>query len=1195
MLKILAILLSLSSAHAQPVSQSGQVTPNHAVRWITNGVVGDAGTAANGFLTSVGVIAQGPGICQQDNLITQPYHQICLGINPSYGFLSFQNYGGASALPFYLIINGQQYSPTFNFTILAITRAQIPSTHITNAGIFTLVGYRTAGDLGYGAPYTCSGQTSSSLMAIQDADAVWCGMVPQSVVNAGWFGAYGNGSTNAITSTDIGNNPQWRGAYAVGTSWDTVAVQEWQLAALASASMPNTNAVGSAFLANTSWANGAGCTPGSQTFTVEGGTGTAATITATVASGGYLNVPLTVATGGSYTAWPSNPVTLSGGGCSTAPTADIFPSSIVWNSSPSRNETLNKNLYLPCAVGGATNSNYIINQPMLLVGSGYQIDFCSGTQLNWTGAAGVTMWTWNSGSYFTVNRMWISTQVTQSYGGAVGDTVPLMLINYDGTYSGLAVQNGVFNSAFVGVSSNGEGIAIAPTDSYGSQGSTITFTNLECSAFAGQSCLNTGNVNAFNLDLFNMDCQGFVFTCILNNAGTIYVFGSSAEASGPPYFNFTPVVSQFTTGGANFYNASGVGGFNESVIDGVRSQDEVGVYCQPGATCAVSNYTTYSESLSWNASSIFPEGNTVEGAANGSTNTKNRTFMLVDDGGNVTWNAVGAGSTDTVIQDPTASYSTNEWAGYDLLCRFSNGYTSIGTIASNTATTITMTAPLQFGCGTAGNGELYHIAGLTSGTPPDFDNASTGYAITALYDTGYGFNTTAGSANITFQDAVLTVGQYVVIPNADCLGSSPVYPSALIAKVTVASAPNYTLNKNACFTVGGGAGYYGTGFSDGEVTWLDLEFNAFGGGNVGEPSGYLDNVYANFGRVNVISYKNLYVSRSDFLQPGAPAQSNPANINAAPQNFLPGPFSSTAVSVTPGSTIALGNYTTAGNYLRWTPAQSETINFPAPSSTLAQEITLEIITSGTNSYTLTCGTNATCPATLATGTTSGAQILWRFVWNGISWVELSRAPNGAFGNLILSGTFTGADGGTWGSGGINGSIIGGTTPEAGHFTSGGYSSTFTGADSGTWGSGGINGSIIGGTTAEAGHFTTLATAGNVTSAGTAPTCTVTGAGSTGSCALAAGSNDFGGQITITAGGSGISDTGAITLTLNASLGAHDAGCTMNPASGTGTWTPPVTIVNTTLSQTAPVFTWTNASTNLTTSDTYNINYHCIGY
>ena len=157
-----------------------------------------------------------------------------------------------------------------------------------------------------------------------------------------------------------------------------------------------------------------------------------------------------------------------------------------------------------------------------------------------------------------------------------------------------------------------------------------------------------------------MDCPGFVFTCILNNASTIYVFGSSAEASGPPYFNFTPVVSQFTTGGANFYNASGVGAFNESVIDGVRSQDEVGVYCQPGATCAVSNYTTYSESLSWNASSIFPEGNTVEGAANGSTNTKNRTFMLVDDGGNVTWNAVGAGSTDTVIQDPTASYSTNE-------------------------------------------------------------------------------------------------------------------------------------------------------------------------------------------------------------------------------------------------------------------------------------------------------------------------------------------------------------------------------------------------------------------------------------------------------------------------------------------------------------------------------------------------------
>jgi hypothetical protein len=119
--------------------------------------------------------------------------------------------------------------------------------------------------------------------------------------------------------------------------------------------------------------------------------------------------------------------------------------------------------------------------------------------------------------------------------------------------------------------------------------------------------------------------------------------------------------------------------------------------------------------------------------------------------------------------------------------------------------------------------------------------------------------------------------------------------------------------------------------------------------------------------------------------------------------------------------------------------------------------------------------------------------------------------------------------------------------------------------------------------------------GNLLSSGSAPTCAVTGAGSSASCALSTGSNDFAGQITITAGGTGITDTGTITLTLNASLGADDAGCVMNPASGTGAWTAPVTFVNTTLSQTAPVWTWTNASTNLTTSNTYKVNYHCVGY
>src|SRR5215471_9662229 len=52
---------------------------------------------------------------------------------------------------------------------------------------------------------------------------------------------------------------------------------------------------------------GSGGTPGAVVLTVVGGTGTAATINGTISSGGILTGPLTVATGGNYTAFPPQP------------------------------------------------------------------------------------------------------------------------------------------------------------------------------------------------------------------------------------------------------------------------------------------------------------------------------------------------------------------------------------------------------------------------------------------------------------------------------------------------------------------------------------------------------------------------------------------------------------------------------------------------------------------------------------------------------------------------------------------------------------------------------------------------------------------------------------------------------------------------------------------------------------------------
>ena len=58
---IVTLLLSVP-AFAQ-VKQSGSVTPGHPAAWVTNGVIGDGGTAAQGNLTSIGVTAAGPAIC----------------------------------------------------------------------------------------------------------------------------------------------------------------------------------------------------------------------------------------------------------------------------------------------------------------------------------------------------------------------------------------------------------------------------------------------------------------------------------------------------------------------------------------------------------------------------------------------------------------------------------------------------------------------------------------------------------------------------------------------------------------------------------------------------------------------------------------------------------------------------------------------------------------------------------------------------------------------------------------------------------------------------------------------------------------------------------------------------------------------------------------------------------------------------
>ena len=84
---------------------------------------------------------------------------------------------------------------------------------------------------------------------------------------------------------------------------------------------------------------GSGCTTGTQTFTLSGGTETTlATVSGSV-SGGALSGALTVVNAGVYaaSALPGNPVTVTGGGCGTAPTITATWTGISWPSSANGN------------------------------------------------------------------------------------------------------------------------------------------------------------------------------------------------------------------------------------------------------------------------------------------------------------------------------------------------------------------------------------------------------------------------------------------------------------------------------------------------------------------------------------------------------------------------------------------------------------------------------------------------------------------------------------------------------------------------------------------------------------------------------------------------------------------------------------------------------------------------------------------
>lgn len=108
------LTVSVSSdayAQAQAVQQSGAVTAGHSSAWVYNGVIQDSGTANVGNITELGITKNGgrPFCISDTKVRTGVYYQLCEGISSAGGYITLDSFGGGTAPPFSIIINGTAY------------------------------------------------------------------------------------------------------------------------------------------------------------------------------------------------------------------------------------------------------------------------------------------------------------------------------------------------------------------------------------------------------------------------------------------------------------------------------------------------------------------------------------------------------------------------------------------------------------------------------------------------------------------------------------------------------------------------------------------------------------------------------------------------------------------------------------------------------------------------------------------------------------------------------------------------------------------------------------------------------------------------------------------------------------------------------------------------------------------------------
>lgn len=870
-------------------------------------------------------------------------------------------------------------------TALNICRSDISTTNI-NIQTFSLNGYRAQNDLGFGAIYTSIGATSTGLMAIQDADGTWFNMIAANgAFSDGMFGTYGDGTLHPITSGDIAANPQWRGVYGVGTSWDAVSKAECFYACFAASSTPgtiiwNAQSGGGGVKANKRFIG----VPGAHQINIG---------LLMVATGFVVEFSAPQATnwnyvGGTLVAGTSNATTV----ISNVPTVtlQLLSSTLFTQSSvPARF------IDGPGIPYGTTVLSVDVAARTLTMSkaattsvSSFQGYFYSSMLYCNSASIGAFKHVYMTAACLLPMNNPIIDLTTVAYPELAASFSALMVLDATSTAPNLPTQWLTLDDCHWEGSSLADVLLSVSPRGGAAEGATIAWYNCTANRSMRYGVMQTG-ANALGNLWHNGDFLGNKWVGFGDLSGTIRIDNATFEGQTGASLAFAPQNSQIANAGAAAFFGTGQGVVTLSGLYNIREEGSVIAQSDGQLPEFIACGALGADQFGSFRSYPFQLGHAINPTIN---NAKKRTFICVDTGGTNSWNLIVPNTSPSfVITDNSgASYTVNQWVGKSLHYRFgSSGFTNHYTtgVTANTATTITNNqAQLAPAADT-----LYSIGGQTGATEPDWDSA-TAYSMAGTFLSGPWF-LTKGSNTVTGPSG-FSIGQYIFVPNGDIVGLRA-YESGIItahpticaffAKITAASGGTYTVDKKPGRDVNGGIGTAGTGIADGDLTWLAYDFNSiYGAWRVADCQPHANGRLANCLTIDASQLQRTDADRRDAGPAGRTIYSR--RIGQIVDTLTDPPAATTgAVDITP----CWQN----GQFTPLTPTGDMTLNSTtAPYAGVAQEWTLLITTSGTSPYTLTFGTNFSTNGSLSTGSVTGVDLEINFVSVKGKWVEAGRYP-----------------------------------------------------------------------------------------------------------------------------------------------------------------------------------------------------------